>query len=134
LRARALSAVVDALIVAAGCAILFVAFYYAGGRIPLSPWRSALGPFAVVMAILPLLYLHLFLTYAKQTPGMSLTGLRLVNFDGRPATSRQRRLRVWASAASLASLLLGFFWAAVDDEKLTWHDHMSETCLTEKNR
>src|ERR1035438_7987362 len=83
------------------------------------------------MAILPLLYLHLFLIYAKQTPGMSWTGLRLVIFDGRPATARQRRLRVWASAASLASLLLGFFWAAVDDEKLTWHDHMSETCLTE---
>jgi uncharacterized RDD family membrane protein YckC len=135
LRARALSACLDGLIVALGYGILFVAFYYAGGRIPLSGSpRLALGPFAVVMAILPLLYLHLFLSYAKQTPGMSWTGLRLVNFDGRPATARQRRRRVWASAASMASLLLGFFWAAVDDEKLTWHDHMSETCLTQEGR
>jgi uncharacterized RDD family membrane protein YckC len=63
---------------------------------------------------------------------MSWMGLRLVNFDGRPATARQRRRRVWASAASMASLMLGFLWAAVDDEKLTWHDHMSETCLTEE--
>ncbi len=135
LRARALSALLDGLIVAAGGALLFLAFYYAGGRIAFGAApRSALAPFAIVMAILPLLYLHLFLTYARQTPGMSWTGLRLVNFDGRPASLRQRRLRVWASAASMASLLLGFFWAAVDDEKLTWHDHMSETCLTEKVR
>jgi uncharacterized RDD family membrane protein YckC len=134
LRTRFLSALLDGLIVGAGYAILLVAFYYAGGRAAFSGLsRAALAPFAAVLAILPLLYLHLFLTYAKQTPGMSWTGLRLVNFDGRPATAHQRRKRVWASVASLASLLLGFFWAAVDDEKLTWHDHMSETCLTEGN-
>jgi uncharacterized RDD family membrane protein YckC len=133
LRARAISALLDGLIVAAGYLLLFVAFYYAGGKTAFTGLsRSALGPFAAVLAILPLLYLHLFLTYAKQTPGMSWMGLRLVNFDGRPATARQRRRRVWASAASMASLMLGFLWAAVDDEKLTWHDHMSETCLTEE--
>jgi uncharacterized RDD family membrane protein YckC len=134
LRERALSALLDGLIVAAGCAIVFGVYYYVGGRVALAGApHSAWAPFAAVLAILPLLYLHLFLTYAKQTPGMSWIGLRLVNFDGRPATARQRRKRVWASAASLASLLLGFFWAAVDDERLTWHDHMSETCLTQEN-
>jgi uncharacterized RDD family membrane protein YckC len=132
LRRRATSALVDGMIIAGGYVVLAVAYYFSGGRIPLDSLRSILGPFAAVMTILPLLYLHLFLGYAKQTPGMSWAGLRLVNFDGRPATLRQRRRRVWATAASMASLLLGFFWAAVDDEKLTWHDHMSETCLTEE--
>jgi len=133
LRARAISALIDGAIIGAGFAAILAAFFYLGGHIALHPVdRSALVPFVAAAAVLPLVFLYLFLVYARQTPGMSCMGLRLVNFDGRPATMRQRRRRVWASTASFASLMLGFFWAAVDDERLTWHDHMSETCLTEQ--
>ena len=60
LRTRAISALLDGLIVTAGYLLLFVAFYYAGGRTAFTGLsRSALGPFAAVLAILPLLYLHL---------------------------------------------------------------------------
>jgi len=128
---RAMAALLDGLIIAVGYAFLFSTYYLAGGRLPLdASLRALLAPLAGAMAILPILYLYLFLTYSKSTPGMEWAGLRLVNFDGRPATRRQRRLRVWASVVSMASILLGYLWATVDDEHLTWHDRMSETCLT----
>jgi uncharacterized RDD family membrane protein YckC len=130
---RTMAALLDGLVIAAGYALLFGACYFTGGRVPLdvSP-RAFLGPVAGAIAILPILYLYLFLTYSESTPGMQWIGLRLVDFDGRPATLRQRRLRVWGSVASMASILLGYLWATVDDEHLTWHDRMSETCLTVK--
>jgi len=128
---RTMAAMLDGLIIAAGYAFLFGAYYLAGGRIPLdASARALLAPLAGAMAILPVVYLYLFLNYSKSTPGMEWAGLRLVNFDGRPATRRQRRLRVWASVVSMASIFLGYLWATVDDEHLTWHDRMSETCLT----
>lgn len=130
---RAKAAAYDGIMLGVGYLLLFIAFYVVGGRIPndVAP-RAFLAPVAGVMAILPILYLYLFLVYSKSTPGMKWIGLRVVDFDGRPATEDQRRRRVWASIASMASMLLGFLWAAVDDEHLTWHDRISETCLTRK--
>ena len=61
---------------------------------------------------------------------MRWTGLRLVDFNGRPASRAQRVGRVLASVAGGGSFFLGFLWAVVDEEHLTWHDRMSETCLT----
>jgi uncharacterized RDD family membrane protein YckC len=135
LKLRALAGLFDAAIIASGVVLFCAACYFAGGRIlmtlpPALPSRLLLIPIAAVAAILPVLYLALFLTCAAATPGMRWAQLRLVDFDGRPATRRQRRRRVLASVTSLASILLGFLWATVDDERLTWHDRMSETCLT----
>jgi hypothetical protein len=31
---------------------------------------------------------------------------------------------------SLSALMLGFIWAVVDSDGLTWHDHMSATAIT----
>jgi uncharacterized RDD family membrane protein YckC len=135
LERRAVSGALDAAIIGAGCVLFGAAGYLAGLRLPLAlplavPPKVFLMPIAGVVAILPILYLFLFLNYSTATPGMRFAGLRLVDFDGRPATRRQRCRRVLASVSSLASILLGFLWATVDEEHLTWHDRMSETCLT----
>ncbi len=125
--ARALAGAADAAMVAIGHGLLFLAYHLAGGHLP---WhRSTLLATLAVLAVLPFFYLFLFLLFASETPGMRWFGLRLVDFYGRPA-SRSRRLgRVLASVASAGSFLLGFLWAAMDEEHLTWHDRMSETCL-----
>ncbi len=129
--ARAKAGLIDGAWIACGATLLFGAFYALGGRLPLDATiRPLLAPALCAIAILPILYLHLFLTYSAATPGMRAMGLRIVDFDGRAATFRQRRRRVWASMASMASICMGFLWAAVDDERLTWHDRISETCLT----
>jgi len=128
LAARVMSAVFDAALVALGCA-LFAGIYTAlGGRFALQ--RAGVLAFCAAMALLAGVYLFLFLFYAAATPGMRWLGLRLVDFEGRPARPGQRLLRVLAVAPSSAALGFGFLWAAFDEEALAWHDRISRTCLT----
>jgi uncharacterized RDD family membrane protein YckC len=61
---------------------------------------------------------------------MQHLGLRLVNFDGQPASRPERLWRLLGSIVSAGSFLLGFLWAAMDDERFSWHDRMSRTFLT----
>jgi uncharacterized RDD family membrane protein YckC len=75
-------------------------------------------------------YQHLFLMGAGQTPGMKLRGLRLSTFDGRTPEWRQRSSRAHFACISMASAALGFLWAYVDQDMLCWHDHVSRTFPT----
>ncbi|MCZ6751665.1 MAG: RDD family protein [Acidobacteria bacterium] len=77
-----------------------------------------------------LLYGALFLGLTGATPGMHRLGLRLVNFDGIPAPRRQLFWRLLGAVASAGSFFLGYLWAAVDEEHLSWHDRISKTFLT----
>ncbi len=76
------------------------------------------------------LYGVLFLGLTGATPGMHRLGLRLVNFDGIPASRRQLFWRLLGAVASAGSFFLGYLWAAVDEEHLSWHDRISKTFLT----
>jgi len=128
LAARVMSGVFDAALVAVGCA-LFTGIYTAlGGRFALQ--RAGILAFGASMGLLAVVYLFLFLFYAAATPGMRWLGLRLVDFEGAPARSGQRLLRVLAVVPSSAALGFGFLWAAFDEEALAWHDRISRTCLT----
>ena len=64
------------------------------------------------------------------TPGLQLARLRLVDFDGRPATRKARLFRVASSWLSAAPAGLGLLWALLDEEALTWHDQISKTFPT----
>lgn len=95
---------------------------------------------AIVSGWLPLLLLpgvwaalYLLFSYhlCGATPGMRRLGLRLAGFDGQPCSRAQLRLRAWASLLSLAALGMGFFWAWVDDDGLSWHDHLSESYVVQ---
>ncbi len=57
-------------------------------------------------------------------------GLRLLHFDGRPADRRRRLLRQASGCLSALPLGIGFLWALVDEEHLTFHDHITETFVT----
>lgn len=61
------------------------------------------------------------------SPGMRWSRLRLLNFDGLPPTRKQRTYRLAGACLSLAAAGLGLIWALADEEKLTWHDHISKT-------
>ena len=58
---------------------------------------------------------------------MRWAGLRLVNFDCAPPNRGERVHRMVTSCISAAAAGLGLAWALVDEERLTWHDHMSKT-------
>lgn len=66
--------------------------------------------------------------------GMRSCGLRLITFDGPSPDRRQRIQRMVSSYISAMAGGLGLFWALVDEEKLTWHDHMSKTFPTPAGR
>jgi uncharacterized RDD family membrane protein YckC len=56
--------------------------------------------------------------------------LRILNFDGRPATRQERLARVASAWISAAPAGLGLVWALLDEETLTWHDQISKTFPT----
>jgi uncharacterized RDD family membrane protein YckC len=58
---------------------------------------------------------------------MRFAGLHLVDFDGRAPSREQRLLRQLVTLLSTLSAGLGLIWALVDEENLTWHDHISKT-------
>lgn len=78
------------------------------------------------------IYFGFFTLLGCRTPGMQYYGLRVVSFEGQPLSTRQGLWRAFGYMASTGSLLLGFFWALVDDRRLTWHDHISQTFITDR--
>ncbi|MBI2686742.1 MAG: RDD family protein [Acidobacteria bacterium] len=89
---------------------------------------------AAVMAsgvvLIGLLYHTVFLAVRGQTPGMQFAGLRLVDFDGRETSDEQLQMRIFGAFVSVLPAGLGLLWALVDEESLTWQDHISHTFPT----
>jgi uncharacterized RDD family membrane protein YckC len=80
--------------------------------------------------LIGLLYHSLFLVVRGETPGMRFAGLQLVDFDGRHTTESQLHMRVLGAFFSVLPAGLGLLWALVDEESLTWQDHISHTFPT----
>jgi uncharacterized RDD family membrane protein YckC len=85
---------------------------------------------AAMAAVILVLYRGLWALVNRDTPGMRFAGLRLVDFDGRTPKRDRRILRQFAGLLSLVSAGVGLAWALVDEENLTWHDHISRTFPT----
>lgn len=64
-----------------------------------------------------------------QTLGMRPWRIRLVGADGAAPSWRALWLRYLVGTASLLPAGLGFFWAWIDRDRLTWHDRASNTRL-----
>lgn len=64
-----------------------------------------------------------------QTLGMRPWRLRVADATGAPATARALWLRYAVGSLSLAAGGLGFWWAWLDRDRLTWHDRASRTRL-----
>ena len=97
---------------------------------PVAFSRFLIAGIAGAYLLLVLLYGGIFVYLAGATPTMKWIGLRMVNFDGAPPTRKQLLCRYLGTVASVGSFFLGFLWAAIDEEKLSWHDRISKTFLT----
>ncbi|MFB3126424.1 MAG: RDD family protein [Candidatus Acidiferrales bacterium] len=84
--------------------------------------------------ILAVVYFGMFTVLDGRTPGMQVRGLRVVTFEGNPPAARHRVWRAFGYVVSTGSVLLGFLWAAVDEQQLTWHDRISGTFITDRNQ
>jgi uncharacterized RDD family membrane protein YckC len=123
---------VNALLVLLGLGLFAAPLYLMGGRIVLSH-KTAPG-YILAAATMVLLYYLCWCLARRDTPGMRCFHLRLLNFDGYPPSPRQRTIRLLAACLSILALGLGLLWALVDQEYLTWHDHISRTHPTGKKR
>jgi uncharacterized RDD family membrane protein YckC len=126
---RLLAAAVDAsmVLIALGLFAILVGMFL-GGDFLMS--RQATPFLIFVGAVIALFYRSIWYFGNGDSPGMRFAGLRLVDFDGRRPDREQRGLRQAASLLSLLAAGLGMVWAMVDEESLTWHDHISKTFPT----
>ncbi len=128
LSVRRRAAAVDAVCLLTAFAVVLGGFAFFGGRLI----ANRLDAF-VCGAILTLLYTQyfsLFTIMGGATPGMMLTGLRLVSFDGSAPAPRQLIRRSAGYLISGGMAFMGFMWSFWDEDHLSWHDHISQTYLT----
>ena len=125
---RLVAAAVDGSLVLVGVGVFLAIFFLSGGQVSLD--RQALSFVLGVTVVIALFYRALWCLANGDSPGMRFAGLRLVDFDGRRPDREQRGIRQIASLLSLLSAGLGLVWALVDEENLTWHDHISKTFPT----
>jgi uncharacterized RDD family membrane protein YckC len=125
---RIIAAAVDLSMVLVALGVFLGIFFLSGGEMVLN--RQTVPVLIGVAAVIALFYRFLWCIANGDTPGMRFAGLRLVDFDGRAPDRDQRGMRQVASVLSLISAGLGLVWALVDEENLTWHDHISKTFPT----
>jgi uncharacterized RDD family membrane protein YckC len=128
-------------LVAAGLDVLYVVLASAALSMPLVAARALDAirlPEARItwmlagggLFLVAMLYHLVWDLVGSDTPGMRACGLRLLNFDGRVPTVRQRLSRLAGTSLGVASAGVGLIWAMFDQEQLAWHDHISKTFPT----
>jgi uncharacterized RDD family membrane protein YckC len=122
---RAWAAVIDTAIPMLGFVMFASAFYAVTGGLELTaktlPWIGG------IFCALLILYRAAWCAAGFDTPGLQIARLRLLTLDGRTPSRSARVLRTVGGLVSLASVGMGLLWGLVDEERLTWHDHMSGT-------
>ena len=125
---RSVAAFLDTAMILIGCGILVGIFQVFGGSIFFDKFDRLMCLSAVML--IALFYGFLFAVAGRETAGQNWTELQLINFDGFPPDRTSRFLRFTGCWLSVCACGIGLFWALLDEENLTWHDHMSKTFPT----
>jgi uncharacterized RDD family membrane protein YckC len=125
---RAEAALIDGAIMLGPVILGLAIFLYEGGNLVIN--KSTAPFWMAVLFTIPILYKLLWSWAGRDSVGMSSMGLRLVDFDGNPPSRERRYQRSLASFISFLAAGIGLVWALVDEDALTWHDHMSSTFPT----
>jgi len=126
---RMMAAFIDGLVVLAiaGILCLTIAFGIGAGNLP---GGKPIVWFAGISVAIGLAYKFFWAIAGADSPGLRSAQLRLLHFDGREPSQRERCARILWSLLSIMAGGLGLIWALVDEESLSWHDHSSKTLLT----
>lgn len=125
---RMIAAAVDGALAMLALGVFLATFHFAGAEMILT--KSTLPLYIAAAVFITLFYRVLFCIANRDTPGIRWAGLRVLDFDGRTPTRRQRWYRLLGGFVGAIAAGIGLFWALFDEEKLTWHDHMSKTFPT----
>jgi uncharacterized RDD family membrane protein YckC len=128
---RFLAGLIDLGIVAA-CMALFMTVLVMGCEG--MPWLTldltSMAAIGVATGLLGFLYEAYWVISGVPSPGMEWAGLRLVHFDGHEPRTSDNGLRIIGGVLSVFAAFIGIAWAFVDEECLTWQDHISRTFPT----
>ena len=91
--------------------------------------RRLAGIYTAGFLLLMGVYFLLFMLSASQTPGMKARQLIAVSREGDSLEPKSACMRGFGYFISLVPLMLGFVWALIDPEHLTWADKVSGTYL-----
>jgi uncharacterized RDD family membrane protein YckC len=125
---RSVAAFLDSAMIAIGCGIFVAIFQVFGGSVRVDTFD--LGVLSSALILITLFYGFLFAFSGRETAGQSWAELRLINFDGLPPDRTSRFLRFLGCWLSFCACGIGVLWSLLDEENLTWHDHMSKTFPT----
>jgi uncharacterized RDD family membrane protein YckC len=125
---RAMAAALDGSLILIATAIFGIIFYLAGGQIALN--TKTLPVLLAIVGAFVFFYEILWCLAGGDTAGMRWARLTLVDFDGQRPHRKQRLFRLASEILSLLAAGIGLLWALVDEETLTWHDHISKTFPT----
>lgn len=125
---RAIAAALDGTMIVIACAVFGAVFYLAGGHPVLNAKTFPL--LAAVVGGIMVFYKILWCLAGGDSAGMRWARLTLVDFDGQMPDRRQRLYRLASGLLSFLAGGIGLLWALVDEETLTWHDHISKTFPT----
>lgn len=122
---RMMAAIVDSALVLVAF-LLFVLVFVACTAHPPTGKAGMVAGAAVLVGFF-VLYQWLFFTFSHGTPGMRYAKIALCTFDDENPTRQAMRARVGGLLLSALPLGLGYLWALFDDDRLTWHDRMTQT-------
>jgi uncharacterized RDD family membrane protein YckC len=89
--------------------------------------RRIMGIYGAGFFLLAAVYFFLFMISASQTPGMKYRQLIVVSKEGSSLDPQRACMRGFGYLISMLPMMLGFAWAAIDPEHLTWADKVSGT-------
>jgi uncharacterized RDD family membrane protein YckC len=129
---RLVATALDASMILMAVGMFVITFHFLGPMLGVDVGMNSrtIPLFLGVAGVFGFLYYALFCMANGDTPGMIWAQLELLNFDGETPDRRQRAHRLVAKCLSVLAAGLGLLWALVDEENLTWHDHMSRTFPT----
>ncbi|MFZ4504002.1 MAG: RDD family protein [Methylovulum sp.] len=70
-----------------------------------------------------------FWTHGGQTLGLKAWKIKVLTLDKKPLNWKQALIRFLATLLSWSVFGLGFLWILVDKNRLSWHDHLSNTAV-----
>src|SRR5580658_7999852 len=124
---RLLAGTIDSLFVVTAFAGFAYIFFRITAIVP--PLQQAAGISVSLIALFWIAYQYFLIVHAGTTPGLKAARLYLSRFDGTAVPKRIRHWRVLASVLSGLSLALGYAWCFLDEDRLCWHDRITQTYM-----
>lgn len=96
-----------------------------------APYENVLARFLMqlyLLLVIAAFYLY-FWTHGGQTLGMRAWRFRVIRDDGQNVNASDALKRLAWATLSLLPAGIGFWWALIDRDRLSWHDRRSGTRL-----